>query len=177
MFETFYPGNYVDSAYEIPYEKLYERGYRGIIFDVDNTLVPHGAPADARAIELFERLRAIGFSTCILSNNKEPRVSSFADKVGSPYIFKGGKPSRKGYERAMERMKTDRDTTLFVGDQLFTDVWGANRTGLYSILVKPINPKEEIQIVLKRYLEAIVLAFYRKRLKKMGQTAGDFCKK
>ena len=59
MFETFYPGNYVDSAYEIPYEKLYERGYRGIIFDVDNTLVPHGAPADARAIELFERLRAI----------------------------------------------------------------------------------------------------------------------
>ena len=167
MFETFYPGNYVDSAYEIPYEKLYERGYRGIIFDVDNTLVPHGAPADARAIELFERLRAIGFSTCILSNNKEPRVSPFADKVGSPYIFKGGKPS----------MKTDRDTTLFVGDQLFTDVWGANRTGLYSILVKPINPKEEIQIVLKRYLEVIVLAFYRKRLKKMGQTAGDFCKK
>lgn len=105
MFEIFYPGNYVDSAYEIPYEKLYERGYRGIIFDVDNTLVPHGAPADKRAIELFERLRAIGFSTCILSNNKEPRVSPFADKVGSPYIFKGGKPSRKGYERAMERMK------------------------------------------------------------------------
>ena len=170
MFETFYPGNYVDSAYEIPYEKLYERGYRGIIFDVDNTLVPHGAPAD-------KRLRAIGFSTCILSNNKEPRVSPFADKVGSPYIFKGGKPSRKGYERAMERMKTDRDTTFFVGDQLFTDVWGANRTGLYSILVKPINPKEEIQIVLKRYLEAVVLAFYRKRLKKMGQTAGAFCKK
>ena len=121
MFEIFYPGNYVDSAYEIPYEKLYERGYRGIIFDVDNTLVPHGAPADKQAIELFERLRAIGFSTCILSNNKEPRVSPFADKVGSPYIFKGGKPSRKGYEGAMERMKTDRDTTFFVGDQLFTE--------------------------------------------------------
>ncbi len=177
MFETFYPGNYVDSAYEIPYEKLYERGYRGIIFDVDNTLVPHGAPADAQAIELFERLRRIGFSTCILSNNKEPRVSPFADKVGSPYIFKGGKPSRKGYERAMERMNTDRDTTFFVGDQLFTDVWGANRTGLYSILVKPINPKEEIQIVLKRYLEAVVLLFYRKWLKKMDRTSGDFCKK
>ena len=177
MFETFYPGNYVDRAYEIPYEKLYERGYRGIIFDVDNTLVPHGAPADKRAIELFERLRAIGFSTCILSNTTEPRVSPFADTVGSPYIFKGGKPSRKGYERAMERMKTDRDTTFFVGDQLFTDVWGANRTGLYSILVKPINPKEEIQIVLKRYLEAVVLMFYRKRLKKTGRTAGDFCKK
>ena len=160
MFETFYPGNYVDSAYEIPYEKLYERGYRGIIFDVDNTLVPHGAPADKRAIELFERLRAIGFSTCILSNNKEPRVSPFADKVGSPYIFKGGKPSRKGYEWAMERMKTDRDTTFFVGDQLFTDVWGAKRSGIRSILVKPIHPKEEIQIIFKRQLEKIVLHFY-----------------
>ena len=76
-----------------------------------------------------------------------------------------------------KRQKTDRDTTFFVGDQLFTDVWGANRTGLYSILVKPINPKEEIQIVLKRYLEAVVLMFYRKRLKKTGRTAGDFCKK
>ena len=62
-------------------------------------------------------------------------------------------------------MKTDRDTTFFVGDQLFTDVWGANRTGLYSILVKPINPKEEIQIVLKRYLEKIVLFFYKRSKK------------
>ena len=170
MFETFYPGNYVDSAYEIPYEKLYERGYRGIIFDVDNTLVPHGAPADKQAIELFERLRAIGFSTCILSNNKEPRVSPFADKVGSPYIFKGGKPSRKGYERAMERMNTDRATTFFVGDQLFTDVWGARRCGIYSILVQPIAKHEEIQIVLKRYLEKIVLASYKRTCRKQGRT-------
>ena len=166
MFETFYPGNYVDSAYEIPYEKLYERGYRGIIFDVDNTLVPHGAPADKQAIELFERLRAIGFSTCILSNNKEPRVAPFAGQVKSPYIFKGGKPSVKGYERAMERMGTDRETTIFVGDQLFTDVFGANRAGIASVLVNPINPREEIQIVLKRYPERLVLWFYERDRRK-----------
>lgn len=165
MLETFYPSEYVDSAYKIPFEKLYEEGYRGIIFDVDNTLVPHGAPADERAMELFERLFRIGFSTCILSNNKEPRVSPFADKVKSPYIFKGGKPSVKGYMRAMEIMGTGKSDTLFVGDQLFTDVWGANRTGIYSILVKPINPKEEIQIVLKRYLEAAVLWFYLRKRK------------
>ncbi len=72
----------------------------------------------------------------------------------------------------MERMKTDRDTTLFVGDQLFTDVWGANRTGLFDPRKADQSQRREIQIVLKRYLEAIVLAFYRKRLKKMGQTAG-----
>lgn len=163
MFETFYPDAYLDSAYEIPFEALYEKGYRGIIFDVDNTLVPHGAPADQRAVKLFERLRRIGFSTCILSNNKEPRVSPFAGAVGSPYIFKGNKPSKKGYRKAMQVMKTRESDTFFVGDQLFTDVWGARRTGIYSILVKPIDPKEEIQIVLKRYLEAVILWFYRRR--------------
>ena len=66
----------------------------------------------------------------------------------------------------MEIMGTDFSTTLFVGDQLFTDVWGANLTGIYSILVKPIDPKEEIQIVLKRYLEKIVLFFYLREQKR-----------
>ena len=160
MLETFYPDRYVDSTYSLPFEELYEKGYRGIIFDVDNTLVPHGAPADERSLELFRRLKNIGFSTCVLSNNKEPRVAPFAKLVDSPYIFKGNKPSRKGYRKAMEIMNTNESNTFFVGDQLFTDVWGARRTGIYSILVKPINPKEEIQIVLKRYLEAIVLWFY-----------------
>lgn len=174
MLETFYPNRYVDSAYRIPYGKLYERGYRGIIFDVDNTLVPHGAPADERAVKLFEELRSLGFASCILSNNREPRVAPFAEQVKSPYIFKGGKPSVKGYEKAMEVMGTDRSNTLFVGDQLFTDVWGANRTGLFSILVKPIDPKEEIQIVLKRRLEAIVLWFYLRKRKKPSGAEGIF---
>ena len=84
MLEAFYPGQYVESAYKIPYEKLYRQGICGIIFDVDNTLVPHGAPADQAAVDLFEHLRAIGFSTCILSNNKKPRVEPFAKQVGSP---------------------------------------------------------------------------------------------
>lgn len=166
MLETFYPDEYVDSAYELPFEEFYKGGYRGIIFDVDNTLVPHGAPADARAIELFEHLRSLGFSTCILSNNKEPRVAPFARTVDSPYIFKGQKPSVNGYKKAIKIMKTGQASTLFIGDQLFTDIWGARRTGLYSVLVKPINPREEIQIVLKRYLEAVVLWFYFRRKKK-----------
>ena len=166
MLERFFPDEYVDSAYGIPFEELYRKGYRGIIFDVDNTLVPHGAPADARSIGLFERLRAMGFSTCILSNNKEPRVAPFAGQVKSPSLYKGGKPSVKGYERAMEVMGTGRENTLFIGDQLFTDVWGARRTGLYSILTKPMDPHEEIQIVFKRYLEAVVLRAYKKQRQK-----------
>lgn len=163
MLEAFYPKSMVDSAYKIPYQELYERGIRGVIFDIDNTLVPHGAPADSRALDLFEQFHKMGMKTCLLSNNKEPRVASFAAKVDSPYIFKGGKPKKKGYEAAMQKMGTDIHTTVFVGDQLFTDVYGANRTGIYSFLVKPIHPKEEIQIVLKRYLEAVVLFFYKRR--------------
>ncbi len=164
MLKRLYPRRWVDSAYGIPYEKFYERGYRGVIFDVDNTLVPHGAPADQRAKELFRRLRAMGMDTCLMSNNKEPRVASFAEAVGgSKYLYKSGKPSVSGYQKAMKRMGTDEKTTLFVGDQIFTDVYGANRAGIYSILVKPIHPKEEIQIVLKRYLEAVVLYFYGKK--------------
>lgn len=162
MLRLFYPDEYVASTYVISFETLYEKGYRGLIFDIDNTLVPHGAPADERAISLFYRLRDIGFQTCLISNNQEPRVKPFADLVDSPYVYNAHKPSTKNYLKAMEIMGTEKEKTLFVGDQLFTDVWGAKRTGIYSILVKPIHPKEEIQIVLKRYLERIVLHFYKK---------------
>ncbi len=163
LFERFYPYAYEDSAYELDYEELYGQGFRGIIFDIDNTLVEHGRAADLRSVELFERLRNIGFKTCVISNNKEPRVASFANEVQTQYIYKAGKPAVKNYIKAMELMETDRQTTFFVGDQIFTDVWGANRTGIRTYLVKPIDVHEEIQIVLKRYLENIVLWFYKRR--------------
>ena len=172
MLQKFYPDEYRESAYGLDYEGLRGQGYKGIIFDIDNTLVPHGAPADEESIALFGRLRGLGYSCVLLSNNKEPRVKSFADEVGARYIYKAGKPSSAGYRRAMELMGTDRTNTLFVGDQLFTDVWGAKNAGIRSILVKPINPKEEIQIVLKRYLERIVLYFYRKKVSAEGKEGG-----
>lgn len=163
MLERFYPDHEVESSYDIDYQGLYRKGYRGVIFDIDNTLVPHGAPADEEAKALFARLREIGLQTFLLSNNKEPRVKSFAEDVGSKYLFKGGKPGAAGYEKAMERMGTEPENTLFVGDQLFTDIWGAKRAGIDTWLVQPIHPKEEIQIVLKRHLERIVLYFYHKK--------------
>jgi len=171
VLKTFYPDHEVDSTYTLDFEALYKKGMRGVIFDIDNTLVPHDAPADERAVQLFQRLRDIGFKALVLSNNKEPRVKMFADAVGCSYIFKAGKPGREGYRKAMEKMGTDLSNTIFVGDQLFTDVWGAKRTGIESFLVKPIHPKEEIQIVLKRRLERIVLFFYHRDHKKQdGQS-------
>lgn len=161
-----YPNEYLDSAYEIDFEAFYQRGKRGVIFDIDNTLVPHDAPADEQAVQLFQRLHQTGYQTMLLSNNKEPRVKSFADQVRTDYLFQAGKPKKTGYLQAMERMGTTKESTLFVGDQLFTDVWGARRSGIYAVLVKPIHPKEEIQIVLKRYPEKIVLFFYRREMRK-----------
>lgn len=166
MFKKFYPKKTFDSTYAINFEKLYGSGIRGLIFDIDNTLVMHDADADDRSIKLMNRLKNIGFKVCLLSNNDRERVERFNKDAQVLYIHKAHKPSAKGYEKAMELMNTDKKTTVFIGDQLFTDVYGANRAGITSFLVKPIDPKEEIQIVLKRYLEKIVLHFYYKDIKK-----------
>lgn len=163
MKHILYPREYLPSAYQINYDRLYQKGFRGLIFDIDNTLAPHGAPADKQAVLLFSHLKELGFQCVMLSNNKEPRVKPFCDKVGTRYIFNAGKPMPKNYRRAMELMHTDCGNTIFIGDQIFTDIVGANLAGIYSVLVEPINPKEEIQIVLKRYLEKIVLFFYRRK--------------
>ena len=129
----------------------------------------HGSPADERAIALFKNLKELGFSCLVLSNNKEPRVKSFAKQVGIKYIYKAGKPKPSGYRTAMERLGTDTKNTLFVGDQIFTDIIGANLTGIRSILVAPIDPHEEIQIVLKRFIEKPVIACYKRHLKKVNK--------
>ncbi|MCR4891317.1 MAG: YqeG family HAD IIIA-type phosphatase [Lachnospiraceae bacterium] len=168
LLDIFYPTWCARSVYELDFEALYRKGFRGIIFDVDNTLVPHDAPADERARELFLRLHDIGFRCVLVSNNKEPRVKSFKeDVIYTDYVYKAGKPLKKGYLAAMERMGTDERTTLCIGDQIFTDTWGAGRVGIKTILTKPINPKEEIQIVLKRIPEKLVLYFFRKSGRKV----------
>lgn len=166
MFKKFFPDEYLESTYKIDFEEQYRKGYRGIIFDIDNTLVPHGAPSDQRAEKLFENLKRIGFQCCLLSNNQYQRVSSFNEKIQVHFIENAHKPSKKNYLKAMELMGTKLNNTLFVGDQLFTDVYGAKRVGIHNILVKPIHLKEEIQIVLKRKLEKIVLFFYAKEQRK-----------
>ena len=157
MFQAFYPKEYADSTYGIDFEDLYRRGNRGILFDVDNTLVPHGAPATAQSVELFKRLHEMGFATCLISNNKEPRVRPFADAMETPFVYKADKPSRKGYEEGMTRMGTDKSNTLFIGDQLFTDVLGGNLAGMTTLLVDPIQPEHGWFFRLKRALERPLL--------------------
>ena len=148
------------SVYEIDFKALYDKGYRGVIFDIDNTLVPHGAPADERSIELFRKLRAIGFKTCLVSNNVKARVDLFNKDVKTHYVFFAKKPMSGGYKRAMELMGTTRKNTLEIGAQIFTDVWGAKRLGIMCILTDPIDPVEAPHIKLKRMLENLILKRY-----------------
>ena len=95
LFETFYPDTWVDSTYQIDFDELYKKGYRGLIFDIDNTLVPHGEPANERAKALFAHLKELGFSCCLLSNNQLERVQMFNRDVQVHYIEDAHKPSRK----------------------------------------------------------------------------------
>ena len=162
----FFPDEYLDSAYEIDFEDYYQKGMRGVIFDIDNTLVPHGAPADEKAVRLFARLRQLGFESVLLSNNKEPRVKPFGERVGSRYIHKAGKPGIKSYRKAMELMRTDCSNTLFIGDQIFTDIIGANRSKMFSILVNPIAKKDIWITKCKRPLEEWIIKSYVKKQKK-----------
>lgn len=173
----FFPGEYLDSTYVIDFDKLYKDGYRAVIFDVDNTLVPHDQPADERAKELFFHLKTLGFSCMLLSNNKEPRVKKFNEVVQVNYIYKANKPLPGNYKKAMEIMGSTKENTLFVGDQIFTDVMGGNLAGIRTILVKPIHPKEEIQIVLKRIPEKLILFFYKIARKIFGPKYESSAKK
>ena len=165
LIRKFYPDARQNSIYEVDFNGLYKKGMRGLIFDIDNTLVPHGADADERIEKLFSELKRMGFKTFLLSNNKLERVKRFNKNIRSLYIYKAGKPQITNYLKAVRMMGTKKETTVFIGDQLFTDILGAKRAGISNILLNPIDKKEEIQIVLKRYLEKIVLAAYEKERK------------
>lgn len=166
MLEKFYPGDTAASTYDIDFEALYKSGKRGILFDIDNTLVEHDADSDERSENLFAMLHQIGFKTCLISNNDEERVKRFNKNIGTDYVYKAGKPSGRGYMKGVKMMGIRPEEAVFIGDQLFTDIYGANRAGIDCICVKPIAKHEEIQIVLKRKLEKIVYAFYRRHKRK-----------
>ncbi len=167
-FARFFPDECVESAYLIDYEELYGEGVRGLVFDIDNTLVEHGADASEEARALFGRLREMGFETCLISNNGRERVERFNQEIQTLYLFKAGKPGRSAYLQAMNKMGTDLENTVFIGDQLFTDIYGAKRSGMRNILVEPVGKKEEVQIVVKRRLERIVMYRYGRGKNKVG---------
>ena len=162
MFKKFYPYEYEESVFSIDYEKLYEKGFRGLIFDIDNTLVPHGADSTAEVDEFFRYIQGLGFKTLLLSNNDEERTLRFLKNIDSLYICDADKPKPAGYLKAVDMLDMPKNQVVVIGDQIFTDIYGANRSGLASILVKFIGHDTVSKAGRRRALERFVLYFYKR---------------
>lgn len=160
MLEVLYPFEYVDSVFSIDYGKLYDKGYRGIIFDIDNTLVHHGEDSTKEIDELFQTIHSIGLKTLLLSNNDEARIKRFLKNIESLYIYDARKPEVTNYLKAVEMLNIKKSEALFIGDQIFTDIYGANKSGIDNILVKYMRHENETKIGKKRALEKIILKLY-----------------
>ena len=160
----FYPCYRFRRIWEIAPEWFTVHQISVVLLDVDNTLTTHDNPeVPDEARRWIAQMQKAGIKLLILSNNRPERVEPFARKLGLGCIANAAKPLTRGVRRAGERLGVQKRGMALIGDQIFTDIAGANLAGIRSILVEPMNPKEEIQIVLKRYLEKIVLFFYRRR--------------
>lgn len=163
MIKKLYPTQMIQAIYDLPLDTLKEAGIKGIIFDIDNTLVPYDeAEPNEQIIAFFEKLKAEGFSITLVSNNNEDRVIKFNERLKVFAIHKAQKPRRKYLRRALDFMKCTEQEAILVGDQIFTDVYGGNRLGLATYLVQPISDKDEWQVKLKRKLERYIIACYKK---------------
>ena len=130
MLKKYYPYEYVESVFTINYKKLYEMGFRGIIFDVDNTLVPHGEDSTPEIDDLFKKIQDMGFKTYILSDNGKKRLNKFLENIDCQYIDNANKPQPDNYFKAIENMGLDKSKVVYIGDQVFTDILGA----IYRVL-------------------------------------------
>ncbi|NMC26961.1 MAG: YqeG family HAD IIIA-type phosphatase [Syntrophomonadaceae bacterium] len=172
MLELLQPKAYADSVLELPLEELRRKHISAFIFDLDNTITEWNSHhIDDQMEAWFVRLLAQGFQACILSNNGERRIKSVADRLGIPFIHRAAKPRRRAFRRALYIMGVTASQTAVVGDQVFTDILGGNRAGLYTILVKPIASREFIGTKINRLLEKMVVKRRRGRFR--GQESGE----
>ncbi|MDA3846613.1 MAG: YqeG family HAD IIIA-type phosphatase [Vallitaleaceae bacterium] len=156
-----YPNNHYNSVHEIDYKQLQVLGVKAIIFDIDNTLVPYDIlEPTPQVIGLIEKLQKDGFKLCLISNNNKNRVDLFNKELKLPAIAKAYKPLSKNIKKGLALLGSQADQTALIGDQMFTDVWGGNRVGLFTILVRPIQDKEEWITKIKRGIEKKVFKKY-----------------
>lgn len=167
VFKKLVPDYYLSSIYDLDLDILHAKGIRGIITDLDNTLVSWDDPLpNPGLLDWLKKIQDKGFSVYIVSNNSQERVRKFADAFGVPAISKAVKPRRRAFRVACEAMGVTVDETAVIGDQIFTDVLGGNRLGVYTILVVPVGDKEFFGTKIMRKLEGLVL----RRLKARGLT-------
>jgi len=166
MFKRLLPDQIVNTVFDIDLDELTAQGVRGIITDLDNTLVSAKTPlATPELASWLDVVKERGFKVVILSNNNKTRVGQFAEPLGLPFIPAARKPGGAAFRRALKVMGLPPGQAVVVGDQMLTDVLGGRRAGLHTILVTPIAPREEGWATqINRKIEKIALA----RLKKKG---------
>ncbi|MCI8353246.1 MAG: YqeG family HAD IIIA-type phosphatase [Clostridia bacterium] len=158
-----YPDLYVNNVKKIEYEMLKQNCIKGLILDVDNTLLDYYKNMLDGIEEWCKEMKKKGIKFCIASNsNNRDKVNSVSEKLGIPYIFFAKKPLKGGLNRAAKLMGLKNEEVAVVGDQIFTDVLGANRCKMFSILVDPINEKDMFVTIIKRPIENLIKKNYKK---------------
>lgn len=157
MIRKFMPNAIAADIESIDYEKLWQMGYQALIFDIDNTLVPHGADATPQIETLMRRLRNMGFRIVLLSDNNRARVRNFNRHLHLPYIHDAHKPSPRAYRKALQMMNHSAKETVVIGDQIFTDILAASRARIASILVRYPGYKNRKWPGWRRLIESALL--------------------
>ena len=164
--KRFFPDYYYPNVESIPYETMQKENIQAIIFDLDNTLVDYKYNYSDKLKQWISDLKDKNIKFCILSNTpRRKKLNGIADIFGMTYISNASKPHVKGFKKAMKILKTPKENTVIVGDQLFTDVWGGNRFGIKTILVNPITKHEWLITRIKRPLERKILKKYNNQKK------------
>jgi len=159
-----YPKLYLDGIKQITIEILKKYKIKGLILDIDNTLIDYNKNLVEGASEWCEDLKGQGIKMCILSNtNKEEKVKSVANILNLEYIFFAHKPNKKGFKKARNILSLSSENIAVVGDQIFTDVLGGNRSKMFTILTKPIDERDIWITKLKRPFEKLVMKKYLKK--------------
>lgn len=161
-----YPKEYLKSVKEISIEMLKKNNIKGVMLDVDNTLINLKREMPDGIEEWVEKLKENGIKFCIVSNsNKEEKIRGVAEKLDIPYIFFAKKPFKSGFKRAKQILGIEYENIATVGDQIFTDIIGANRCKMFSILVEPIEETDYLLTRIKRPFEKLVINKYLKKKK------------
>lgn len=165
MFEYFQPTLQAPSLDLISVEQLTLDGIKGLIIDLDNTMTPwNDLEVGPKVATWFIKVKAAGIGACVVSNNsKRQRVAAVADRLDIPFVFGATKPRRRAFRSGMKLLGTGHQDTAVIGDQLFTDILGGNRLGLYTILVTPINDHEFIGTRVIRKMEKVLVWLMKHR--------------
>lgn len=154
LYELISPAQRYRRVIDIEPERLRQQGIRGIIIDIDNTILPwDGDVISAEVTVWLKRLQAAGFSLGMVSNNRRKRVASIADPLQAPYACRAYKPSSGGFRKVAQAFALPHHEIAVIGDQLFTDILGGNRLGMHTIWVRPIAAREFAGTKITRCIE------------------------